>query len=249
MMLLPSIDLMDGKCVRLSMGRADRKKEYSGDPADTARAFEESGADMIHVVDLDAAFDSGRRNTETLLRIVESVRLPVQTGGGIRTMDDVSRLLDKGVSRVVLGTAAVKNPDLVAGAVKGFGAGRVAVAIDSLDGKVSVRGWLEQTALKAVDLALKMKKLGVAWIVYTDIGRDGMLSGPDIDGTIALAQGTGMKIIASGGIHSLTDIRRLLDEEASGIAGFITGKAVYEGKFTVREAADLTRKAREKSGA
>jgi len=248
-MLLPSIDLMDGKCVRLSMGMADRKKEYPGDPADTARAFEESGADMIHVVDLDAALGRGRRNTETLLRIAESVRLPVQTGGGIRTLEDVSRLLDAGVSRVVMGTAAVKDPDLVSGAVKGFGADRVAVGIDARDGKVSVRGWLEQTALGAVDLALGMKKLGVAWIVYTDIGRDGMLSGPDIDGTIALARGTGMKIIASGGIHSLADIRRLLKEETAGIAGFITGKAVYEGAFTVREAAELTRAARENKGA
>lgn len=237
MMFLPSIDLMDGKCVRLSMGDPGRRLEYSGDPVDTARAFEAGGADMVHVVDLDAAFGKARRNTDIVLSIAETLRVPVQTGGGIRTLDDISRLLDAGVGRVVLGTAAVKNPDLVTEAVKGFGADRVAVGIDARDGKVSIKGWLEQTALPAQDLALRMKKQGVEWIIYTDIGRDGMMQGPNTEETARLAAATGMKVIASGGIRALSDVTELLRHEDSGIRGFITGKAVYEGTLTLAEVA------------
>src|SRR3989339_1674560 len=238
MMLLPAVDIMEGRCVRLAMGREEARTDYNADPEEQVRYYENEGADMVHVVDLDAAFGKGR-NTALIGNMVKATRLPIETGGGVRAFDDIDHLLSLGVKRVILGTVAVKQPDLVGEAVARFGSEAIAVGIDARHGKASIKGWVEQTEVSAVALALQLKQRGVNWIIYTDIGRDGMMAGANVAETALLARETGMKVVASGGVHSLDDLRALIKEEATGITGIITGKAIYEGRFMVREAADL----------
>lgn len=241
MMFLPAIDLMDGRCVRLLQGEREAKTEYSGDPARTAEGFARDGADAIHLVDLDGAFDGRRKNMNMIMSVILAAGIPVEVGGGIRTLQDIEALLEAGAWRVILGTAAVKQPDLVSQSVKAFGDDRIVLGVDVKQGYVAVKGWTEKTVLTAESLAKDMKVRGVRNLIYTEISRDGTLQGPDIEATAELAVITGLNVIVSGGVCSLKDIEAILEAEAKGITGFISGKAIYEGAFTVAEAAALVR--------
>ncbi|AFM39979.1 1-(5-phosphoribosyl)-5-((5-phosphoribosylamino)methylideneamino) imidazole-4-carboxamide isomerase [Desulfosporosinus acidiphilus SJ4] len=237
MLLFPAIDLKEGKAVRLLQGRMEDSTVYADDPVEVAENFKKQGASHLHVVDLNGAFTGQPVNDEVIRKIVGSVSLKVQVGGGIRTMERITELLELGVERVILGTIAVKDPQLVAEAARRYGE-RIIVGIDALGGRVAVQGWAEATEMQAVDLAQAMKNVGVKHIVFTDIARDGMLSGPNIESTVQLAQETGINVITSGGISTLEDIRRLQTEHLKGIPieGAITGKALYSGAFTLKEA-------------
>lgn len=237
MLLFPAIDLKEGKAVRLLQGRMEDSTVYADDPVEVAKDFERQGASYLHVVDLNGAFTGVPVNDEVIRKIVGSVSLKVQVGGGIRTMERITELLDLGVERVILGTIAVKDPELVAEAARRYGE-RIVVGIDALGGRVAVQGWAEATEMQAVDLALSMKNVGIKHVVFTDIARDGMLSGPNIESTVQLAQETGIAVIASGGISTLADLHHLQAEHLKGVSieGAITGKALYSGAFTLREA-------------
>lgn len=235
MIIYPAIDLKDGKCVRLKQGEMDQSTVYSKKPARVAKVFERMGAKWIHVVDLNGAFEGKSVNEESIKKIVSSVRIPIQLGGGIRSMEDINRVINYGVSRVILGTAAVKDPELVYYAVELYG-DKIAVGIDVKNGMVAVNGWVEETGIKALDFALEMKKRGVKTIIYTDISKDGMMEGPNIKASKDLIDDTGLQIIVSGGISSLNDIR---NSRIIGAAGVITGKALYTGAFKLREALRL----------
>ena len=242
MLLFPAIDLKEGKAVRLLQGRMEDSTIYANNPVDVAKDFESQGAEYLHVVDLNGAFTGKPVNDETIRKIVGSVSLKVQVGGGIRTMERITELLELGVDRVILGTIAVKNPDLVAEAARRYGE-RIVVGIDALGGWVAVQGWAEATEMRAIDLALAMKDVGIKHVVFTDIARDGMLQGPNIESTVHLARETGLSVIASGGISTLADLRNLQIEALKGatIEGAITGKALYSGAFTLQEALEATR--------
>jgi phosphoribosylformimino-5-aminoimidazole carboxamide ribotide isomerase len=242
MLLFPAIDLKEGKAVRLLQGRMEDSTVYANNPVEVAKDSENKGAEYLHVVDLNGAFTGKPVNDETIRNIVRSVSLKVQVGGGIRTMERITELLDLGVERVILGTIAVKNPDLVAEAARRYGE-RIVVGIDALGGWVAVQGWAEATEMLAIDLALAMKDVGIKHVVFTDIARDGMLQGPNIESTVHLARETGLGIIASGGISTLDDLRNLQIEALKGISieGAITGKALYSGAFTLQEALKATR--------
>ena len=232
MIIYPAIDLKDGKCVRLKQGEMDNSTVYSKKPTRVARIFEKMGAKWIHVVDLNGAFEGKSVNEESIKRIVSSVKIPIQLGGGIRTMEDINRVINYGVARVILGTAAVKNPELVYYAVELYG-DKIAVGIDVKSGMLAINGWVEETGIKALDFALDMKKRGVKTIIYTDISKDGMMEGPNIKASKDLIDDTGLDIIVSGGISTLNDIR---NARVIGAAGVITGKAIYTGAFKLSEA-------------
>ncbi|MSS70386.1 MAG: 1-(5-phosphoribosyl)-5-[(5-phosphoribosylamino)methylideneamino]imidazole-4-carboxamide isomerase [Candidatus Latescibacteria bacterium] len=236
MTLLPAIDLKAGRCVRLLQGRKEDETVYSDDPAAVARRWQEEGATYLHLVDLDGAFEGASGNLAAITRILEAVDIPIELGGGIRSMGDVSRLLSLGLDRVILGTVAIREPDVVRSAVERFGPDRVVVGIDAREGRVAVKGWVETTEVQAVDLALQMKALGIRRVVYTDISTDGMLVGPNIEATQVLAVETGLRVIASGGISSLDDLRRVAALAPFGVEGVIVGKALYEGRVGLREA-------------
>ncbi|AET66427.1 phosphoribosylformimino-5-aminoimidazole carboxamide ribotide isomerase [Desulfosporosinus orientis DSM 765] len=237
MKLFPAIDLKEGKAVRLIQGRMEESTIYGDNPADIARDFEQQGAEYLHIVDLNGAFSGKPVNDETIRQIVKGVSLKIQVGGGIRTMDRISELLELGVDRVILGTVAVKNPELVAEAARRYGR-QVMVGIDAKDGLVAVQGWAERTEMRAVDLGKAMKAVGIQSVVFTDIARDGMLQGPNIESTVQMAAETGLSVIASGGISTLADLRDVQAEVLKGAAieGAITGKALYSGAFTLQEA-------------
>ncbi|HWQ41565.1 MAG TPA: 1-(5-phosphoribosyl)-5-[(5-phosphoribosylamino)methylideneamino]imidazole-4-carboxamide isomerase [Desulfosporosinus sp.] len=242
MLLFPAIDLKEGKAVRLLQGRMEDSTVYANNPVDVAKDFESQGAEYLHVVDLNGAFTGKPINDEMIRKIVASVSLKIEVGGGIRTMERITELLDLGVERVILGTIAVKNPDLVAEAARRYGE-RIVVGIDALDGWVAVQGWAETTKMLAIDLALAMKDVGIKHVVFTDIARDGMLQGPNIKNTVHLARNTGLGVIASGGISTLADLRYLQNETLRGVSieGAITGKALYSGAFTLQEALEASR--------
>ena len=242
MLLFPAIDLKEGKAVRLLQGRMEDSTVYSDNPVDLAKDFESQGAEYLHIVDLNGAFTGKPVNDEIIRRIVGSVSLKIQVGGGIRTMERITELIELGVERVILGTIAVKNPELVAEAARRYGK-QVIVGIDAKKGLVAVQGWAETTEMKAIDLGLAMKAMGVQSVVFTDIARDGMLQGPNIASTVQMAQETGLSVIASGGITNLADLRNLQIEVMKGtsIEGAITGKALYSGAFTLREALEAAR--------
>jgi phosphoribosylformimino-5-aminoimidazole carboxamide ribotide isomerase len=242
MLLFPAIDLKEGKAVRLLQGRMEDSTVYGENPVDVAKDFESKGAEYLHVVDLNGAFSGKPVNDETIRKIVGSVSMKVQVGGGIRTMERITELLDLGVERVILGTVAVKNPDLVAEAARLYGE-RIVVGIDALGGWVAVQGWAEATEMLAIDLALAMRDVGIKHVVFTDIARDGMLQGPNIESTVHLARETGLGVIASGGISTLADLRNLQIEALKGVSieGAITGKALYSGAFTLQEALEAAR--------
>ncbi|MEX2318409.1 MAG: 1-(5-phosphoribosyl)-5-[(5-phosphoribosylamino)methylideneamino]imidazole-4-carboxamide isomerase [Bauldia sp.] len=235
MILYPAIDLKDGSCVRLEQGDMARATVFNADPAAQARTFTKQGFDWLHVVDLNGAFEGRSVNGAAVEAILAATKLPVQLGGGIRDMAAIYGWLEKGVARVVLGTAAVANPDLVQQAAGTF-SGQIAVGIDARGGKVAVSGWAEATDMLAVDLARRFEDAGVAAIVYTDIDRDGLLKGLNIAATLALANAISIPVIASGGLASLADIERLLQPDCTILDGAIAGRALYDGRLDAAEA-------------
>jgi phosphoribosylformimino-5-aminoimidazole carboxamide ribotide isomerase len=235
--MIPAIDLKGGKCVRLLQGREEDVTVYSDDPVATAQRWEDAGAKLIHLVDLDGAFTGEQKNLEAVRAIRLAVRCPLELGGGIRDMSRIDMLLSMGIDRVILGTVAAEDPELVKKACAKH-PGRIIVGIDAKDGKVAVKGWVEVTSHEATAFAKTMEQHGAAGIVYTDILRDGMLSGPNVEATGALADAVNIPVIASGGIKSLDDVRNLL--AAGNIWGAITGKAIYSGSLDIHEAIRLT---------
>ena len=237
MILFPAIDLKDGACVRLKLGLMDEATVYNADPAGQAKAFRDVGFSHLHVVDLNGAFAGRAMNEPAVDAILAAVGtdLKVQLGGGIRTMADIERWLEKGLSRVILGTVAVRDPELVKQAARRF-AGQIAVGIDAKGGKVAVEGWAEASELTAVDLARRFEDAGVAAIVYTDIDRDGILSGINWESTIELAEAVSIPVIASGGLASIADVVRLKMPDAARLEGAISGRALYDGSLDAAEA-------------
>ena len=243
MILFPAIDIKEGLAVRLEQGDMARATIFSRDPSAQAVAFERQGFEYLHIVDLDGAFVGRPMNAAAVERILELVRIPVQLGGGIRDRATVDAWLGKGLTRVIIGTAAVRNPELVRDAARAY-PGRVAVALDARDGKVAVQGWAETSELSAVDLARRFEDAGVGAVVYTDVARDGMLKGLNIDATIALADKVTIPVIASGGLASLDDVRALVAPRARKLEGAIAGRALYDGRLDAAAALDMLRKAR-----
>jgi phosphoribosylformimino-5-aminoimidazole carboxamide ribotide isomerase len=233
--LYPAIDLKEGRCVRLRQGDMAQATVFNNDPAAQAASFEAEGFSWLHVVDLDGAFAGKPMNAAAVEAILGRVSFPVQLGGGIRDMRTVEGWLDKGIARVIIGTAAVRDPAFVRAAAKAY-PGKVAVGIDARDGMVAVEGWAETSALSALDLGRRFEDAGVAAIIYTDIARDGMLQGLDMDGTRALAEALSIPVIASGGLASITDVQALLEPRNRVIAGAITGRALYDGRLDAAEA-------------
>lgn len=242
MILFPAIDLKDGKCVRLKLGDMDTATVYNEDPAAQARAFENQGFSWLHVVDLDGAFEGRSVNGAAVDAILGATKNPVQLGGGIRSIAHIEEWLSRGLTRVILGTVAVRDPELVKEACQKF-PGKIAVGIDARGGKVAVEGWAEASTLGVVELAQKFEGAGVAAIVYTDIDRDGVLAGINWDSTIALAEAVSIPVIASGGLASLEDIRRMTQPDARKLEGAISGRALYDGRIDPAEALQILRAA------
>jgi phosphoribosylformimino-5-aminoimidazole carboxamide ribotide isomerase len=238
MLIIPAIDLKDGRCVRLLQGRADAVTVYSDRPEDVAKRWQELGAKVIHVVDLDGAFLGTQKNIEGIKNIRRAVSVDVELGGGIRDMERIEMLLGLGINRVILGTVAIERPELVKEASRRF-PGRIIVGIDAKDGLVAVKGWVEVTSVKAKELALKMEEYGAWGIIYTDISRDGMLTGPNIEAIREMVEAVNIPVIASGGVSSIDDIKRL--KEIKGLWGVITGKALYTGAIDLKEAMKIGR--------
>jgi phosphoribosylformimino-5-aminoimidazole carboxamide ribotide isomerase len=230
MILFPAIDLKEGLAVRLEQGDMARATVFHRDPAAQARAFEVQGFAYLHIVDLDGAFAGKPVNADAVDRILETIGIPVQLGGGVRDMATVEAWLGKGVDRVIIGTAAVRDPQFVKEAAKNFH-GRVAVGLDARDGKVAVQGWAETSELSALEIARRFEDAGVAAIIYTDIARDGLLQGLNLDATIALAEAITIPVIASGGLGSIDDIKALLEPRARKLEGAIAGRALYDGRL------------------
>ena len=233
MILYPAIDLKDGQCVRLLRGAMDEATVFSDDPAAQARAFQDAGCAWLHLVDLNGAFAGQPVNGAAVRAILAATTIPAQLGGGIRDMATIEGWLDKGIARVILGTVAVENPDLVREAAREF-PGRVAVGLDARNGRVATRGWAEETEMLVTDLASRFEDAGIAAIIYTDIDRDGAMGGPNIGATAALARAVGVPVIASGGVSSLADLLALKDTGV--IAGAISGRALYDGKLDLKAA-------------
>jgi phosphoribosylformimino-5-aminoimidazole carboxamide ribotide isomerase len=244
MILFPAIDLKDGQCVRLEQGDMERATVFNADPAAQARAFAADGFEWLHVVDLNGAFAGRAINGDAVTAILDAVDMPVQLGGGIRDLSAIAMWLDRGVARVVLGTAAVNNPELVREAARTH-PGRIAVGIDARGGKVAVSGWAEVTEMDAIDLGKRFEDAGVAAIIYTDIDRDGILKGLNIEATLNLAASVSIPVIASGGLASLADIERLLQPDCAVLEGAISGRALYDGRLDGREALKIIRASRE----
>jgi phosphoribosylformimino-5-aminoimidazole carboxamide ribotide isomerase len=241
--LFPAIDLKNGEAVRLQQGDMARATVFSRDPAAQARAFAEQGFTYLHLVDLDGAFAGKPVNAAAVERILAAVKIPVQLGGGIRDRATIDAWLSKGIARVIIGTAAVRDPALVKAAARVY-PGRVAVGLDARDGQIAVEGWSKTAALSALDLARRFEDAGVAAIVYTDVNRDGMLGGLNLDATIALAKAISLPVIASGGLASLADVRALLEPRAQKLEGAIAGRALYDGRLDPAAALSLLRQAR-----
>jgi phosphoribosylformimino-5-aminoimidazole carboxamide ribotide isomerase len=243
MILFPAIDLKDGLAVRLQQGDMARATVFNRDPAAQAHAFQVQGFEYLHLVDLDGAFAGKPINAAAVERILENVSIPVQLGGGIRNMATIEAWLDKGVTRVIIGTAAVRDPALVTAAAKRFPR-RVAVGLDARDGKVAVEGWASTSELSTLDIARRFEDAGVSAIIYTDVSRDGMLKGLNLDATIALAEAIDIPVIASGGLASLDDVRALMEPRAGKLAGAIAGRALYDGRLDAHEALRMIRSGR-----
>lgn len=240
MIIYPAIDIRGGRCVRLTEGRFDAETVFADDPAEMALKWAGLGAEFLHLVDLDGALAGEGKNVPVIQRILKSVSIPVQLGGGIRNLETIEKLLELGVTRLILGSAAVKNPELVAEACKKY-PGHIAVGIDAKNGEVAIEGWGQGSGVAATELAKKMAGFGVETIIYTDISRDGMLSGVNVEATAALARACGVPIIASGGVASLDDIRRVKAVEGDGVQGCIIGKAIYTGAVDLKEALALAK--------
>lgn len=233
MLIIPAIDLKDGRCVRLLQGRKDAVTVYSEYPSSTARLWESYGARLLHVVDLDGAFTGDQKNLHAVRKIRDSVTMEIEVGGGIRKMEKIDELISIGIDRIILGTAVIENPSILNEASSRY-PGRILVGIDARDGKVAVKGWVETTSVDAKELALKVEREGASGIIYTDISKDGMLMGPNIRAVEEMVKTVNIPVIASGGISSIEDIRNLM--YISGLRGVITGKAIYSGALDLREA-------------
>ncbi|MDR3407910.1 MAG: 1-(5-phosphoribosyl)-5-[(5-phosphoribosylamino)methylideneamino]imidazole-4-carboxamide isomerase [Methylovirgula sp.] len=240
--LFPAIDLKNGECVRLLYGDMDKATVFNKDPAAQAEAFERQGFTYLHVVDLDGAFAGKPMNASAVDAILARVTMPVQLGGGIRDLHTVEAWLGNGVARVIIGTAAVRDPDFVRAAARRF-PGQIAVGIDARDGKVAVEGWAEATTMEAIELGRRFEDAGVAAIIYTDISRDGALKGLNVEATLALADAVAIPVIASGGLASLADVERLLQPDCAKLEGAITGRALYDGRLDPQAALALVRAA------
>ena len=236
MILYPAIDLKEGRCVRLLRGDLDSATVYGNDPALQAKTFEAAGCEWIHVVDLEGAVSGAGRNTEAVQSVIAATRLPVQVGGGIRDRQDVDRWLELGAERVVLGTAAVRDPGLVIEAARAC-PGRIAVALDTRDGRVALQGWTEVSSLSAEEAGRRFEGVGVAAVVHTDIGRDGALDGPNLEASEALADVIRIPVIVSGGVANIGDLERIRSSRA--VAGVIVGRALYDGRVDIRKAAAI----------
>jgi len=236
MLIIPAIDLRDGRCVRLTQGRRAEVKVYDGDPVEIARRFEDAGARMLHVVDLDGAFaDANSLNRKVARRIIRAVEIPVQFGGGLRSVTDVQQLIEYGAAQVVIGTLAAESPETLERFVQLFGF-RICVGIDARGGQVLTHGWEQEGKIGAVELARRVADAGVDRIVYTDVSRDGMLEGVNLEQTCHIARESGLRVTASGGVSSLADIEQLRSIRQCGVDSVIVGKALYEGRFTLEEA-------------
>lgn len=243
MIIIPAIDLKDGACVRLLQGRKDDVTVYSDDPVSTAIKWESYGAQLLHIVDLDGAFSGSQKNLESIIKIRNAVKIAIQVGGGIRDMEKIDLLVSLGINRIILGTAAIENPEFLKEASTKY-QGSMLAAIDAKDGYAAVKGWVEVTHVSAIELALKMQEYGAGGIIYTDISRDGMLIGPNIEATKLMVNQLKIPVIASGGISSIDDIKRL--SEIKGLWGAITGKALYSGRLNLKEALSIALKNRER---
>jgi len=233
--IIPAIDLKNGRCVRLLQGKEDQETVYGEDPVETALSFEEQGAEQIHLVDLDGAFRGESKNLEQVERIAQAVKVPLELGGGIRSLDDISRVFDLGVNFVIIGTIAVKNPKVLEEAIQKF-ENQLILGLDAKDGKMAVSGWVEVTEFSDEEFANQWKQHGINRVIYTDISRDGMLTGPNLSSLRRMAIATGLKITASGGVSSLDDLKQLVELERDGVDEVIVGKAIYERQLDLREA-------------
>ena len=243
MILFPAVDLKNGQCVRLEQGDMARATVFNLDPAAQARAFAGQGFEYLHVVDLDGAFAGKPMNAHAVEAMLKAVTMPVQLGGGIRDLKTIEAWLDKGIARVIIGTAAVRDPELVKAAAKKF-PGRVAVGLDARDGRVAVEGWAETSQVTVLEIAQRFEDAGVAAIIFTDIARDGLLKGLNLDATIALADAISIPVIASGGLASIEDVKAMLTPRAKKLAGAIAGRALYDGRLDPASALTLIRNAR-----
>lgn len=233
--IYPAIDIRGGKCVRLLQGDYDQETVYGDRPAEMAVRFEQAGAGWLHVVDLDGAKEGRPVNLDAIEAIVREVRMPVQVGGGLRTIEDVERLLGLGVKRVILGTAAIEDRAFVEKALERHGEG-IAIGIDARDGYVATRGWLETSEVRADELAIALADAGAQTFIFTDIRRDGMMQGPNVEAIVSLARACGRSVIASGGVSTYADLERLAEHRGEGVAGAITGKALYTGAIDLAQA-------------
>ena len=240
MIIFPAIDIRGGKCVRLFKGDFQQETVFSDSPANMARKWQAQGAEYLHLVDLDGALAGSSQNLNAIEEILQAVDIPTELGGGIRSMEQIDQLLAMGITRVILGSVAVKNPDLVREACAKYGE-RIVVGIDAKDGIVAVEGWGKSGNIGVIELAQKMKEAGVKTIIYTDISRDGTLSGVNVEATVKLAQESGVKIVASGGVKSLEDIKALKKQEAVGIEGVIAGKSIYMGTLDLAAAIKIAK--------
>jgi len=238
--VIPAIDLKEGKCVRLEQGLMEKDTVFCKNPSEQANEWVRQGGELLHIVDLDGAFAGVPKNRDAISAIVGAISIPTQLGGGIRDLSTIEAYLALGIGRVILGTAAQRNPELVVEACRLF-PGRIVVGIDAKNGMVAVQGWAEVTDIRAVDLARRFEGYGVAAIIYTDISRDGMMAGPNVELTKELAEAISIPVIASGGVSSLIDIGNLMAVESSGVIGVITGKAIYTGAIRLAEAIELTK--------
>lgn len=248
MILFPAIDLKEGRCVRLVQGDMEQATVFNDDPADQAATFAAQGFEWLHVVDLDGAFAGKPMNAAAVEAILARISLPVQLGGGIRDMKTVDGWLGKGIRRVIIGTAAVRDPAFVREAAR-LHPGRIAVGIDARDGRVAVEGWAQTSELTAEELGRRFEDAGVAAIIYTDIARDGILKGINVEATLRLAEAVSIPVIASGGLASIEDVKRLLEPDCAALEGAITGRALYDGRLDPAEAMALIRSARAARGA
>ncbi|MDX5592058.1 1-(5-phosphoribosyl)-5-[(5-phosphoribosylamino)methylideneamino]imidazole-4-carboxamide isomerase [Pseudovibrio sp. SPO723] len=244
MIIFPAIDLKEGQCVRLKLGDMAQATVFNDSPAAQAKAFQDQGFEWLHVVDLDGAFAGESRNGDAVDAILSATTNPVQLGGGIRTMEHIDSWLAKGIARVILGTVALRDPDLVREACKKY-PDRISVGIDAKGGKVAVEGWAETSELTVIELAKQFEDAGVAAIIYTDIDRDGVLKGLNIPSTLELANAVSIPVIASGGLAGIEDIERLIQPDCDILEGAISGRALYDGRLDPKEALDLIRKSRE----
>jgi phosphoribosylformimino-5-aminoimidazole carboxamide ribotide isomerase len=240
MIIIPAIDLKDGKCVRLQQGEMDKETVFSTNPPEMAVQWEALGAEMLHLVDLNGAFSGSPENRSVVEQIRKAIQIPIELGGGIRSLETIEAYVSLGINRVILGTIACENPDFLTEACTRF-PGRIAVGIDARNGNVAIKGWAEQTELSALELARRCQKKGVTAIIYTDITRDGMLTGVNAAATQELAQAVSIPVIASGGVATIDDIQKLLPLGRDGVEGVIVGRALYAGTISLKEAISLTK--------